>query len=184
MGIYRIRVLFYVLIFSFLWNYSNAQIPAFFRTKDNGHKVDTVLIYNPYFPAYTTSLDGMDTQRACPAGEVISFEDENNFAANDCVPINDPSIYTVIVPPTPSKQMYKYIKQASKYPTDAMSMGIHGVVVVEFKLDNNGQVLGVVLYKSLYPSIDIEAMRVIQVMPKWWVDKKSNNFRYRILVKF
>ena len=61
----------------------------------------------------------------------------------------------------------KYLTANLKYPEKARKKNLEGQVMVGFVVDKNGKVTNVGLLKSVHPSLDSEAVRVIRAMPKW-----------------
>jgi TonB family C-terminal domain len=62
-----------------------------------------------------------------------------------------------------SKWVYQYLK----YPKSAVKEGISGTVVVEFVIDKSGNIRDVNVVKSVSPSLDDEAVKVVSSSPKW-----------------
>ena len=60
-----------------------------------------------------------------------------------------------------------FIASNLKYPVVAQENGIQGRVVVKFIVEKDGSISNVEVDRSVYPSLDNEAMRVIKNMPKW-----------------
>ncbi len=60
-----------------------------------------------------------------------------------------------------------YIANNVKYPTEAKEKGISGKVYIRFTIDTDGSVVKAKVVKSVHPSIDNEALRVIKSLPKW-----------------
>ena len=58
-----------------------------------------------------------------------------------------------------------FIRQNLQYPTDAKAGKKQGRVVVSFTINKEGQVGAVHVFKPLYPSLDKEAIRLIQSLP-------------------
>lgn len=61
----------------------------------------------------------------------------------------------------------RYIAKNIKYPEDAIKAGKSGTVYVIIRLNEKGEVEEAKVKKSLYPSLDKEALRVVKSMPKW-----------------
>lgn len=70
-------------------------------------------------------------------------------------------------------EMIKWIQQKMKYPTEAEENGESGRVVVKFIVDVDGTILNPIITKSVSPSIDKEAKRVVRNMPKWTPARKN-----------
>jgi TonB family protein len=60
-----------------------------------------------------------------------------------------------------------YLSKNLKYPKDARNKEIMGMVVVLFVVSSKGEVTEVEVTKSVDPSLDKEAMRLIRASPKW-----------------
>ena len=60
-----------------------------------------------------------------------------------------------------------FIVSNLKYPVFAQEKGIQGRVVVKFIVEKDGSISNVEVDRSVYPSLDNEAMRVVKAMPKW-----------------
>lgn len=65
------------------------------------------------------------------------------------------------------KKFYEYVGRSVRYPRDALKDRIIGTVYLSFTIEKDGRVTGVKVEKSVYPSIDEEAMRVVMSSPKW-----------------
>ncbi|MDD2196060.1 MAG: M56 family metallopeptidase [Bacteroidales bacterium] len=67
-----------------------------------------------------------------------------------------------------SHEMFRnYIAQNLKYPVIAFENGIQGKVFVSFIIEPDGSVSNVKVVKGVDPSIDKEAVRVVESSPKW-----------------
>lgn len=60
-----------------------------------------------------------------------------------------------------------FILSNLKYPVWAQEKGIQGRVVVKFIVEKDGSISNVEVDRSVSPSLDNEAMRVVKAMPKW-----------------
>lgn len=61
----------------------------------------------------------------------------------------------------------KYIANAIKYPVIAQENGIQGKVYVTFVVDKDGGVSDARIARGVDPSLDKEALRVVNALPKW-----------------
>lgn len=61
----------------------------------------------------------------------------------------------------------KYIANAIKYPVIAQENGIQGKVYVTFVVDKDGSVSDARIARGVDPSLDKEALRVVNTLPKW-----------------
>lgn len=63
--------------------------------------------------------------------------------------------------------LMQWLTRNLHYPANAQQQKIQGKVVVSFIINKDGTVSQVKLEKSVDPSLDREALRVIKMMPKW-----------------
>jgi len=70
-------------------------------------------------------------------------------------------------------RMMSYLNRNIRYPVEAQEKGIQGVVVVRFVVDKTGEIKDVAVMRSLDPSCDEEAIRVVKAMPKWIPGKQN-----------
>ncbi len=61
----------------------------------------------------------------------------------------------------------KFIGNSIKYPVIAQENGIQGKVYVTFVVDKTGGVTGATIARGVDPSLDKEALRVVNNLPKW-----------------
>ena len=71
--------------------------------------------------------------------------------------------------------LLKFINEKIKYPIPAQEAGIQGRVVVRFVVSKTGEIKDVTVLRSVESSLDKEAVRVIQMMPKWIPGKQNGN---------
>ena len=72
-----------------------------------------------------------------------------------------------------------YLSSRVKYPAVAEEKGIQGRVTVQFVVEKDGSVTDVKTMKSVDPSLDREAERVVKSMPKW-IPGKQNGSAVRV----
>ena len=61
----------------------------------------------------------------------------------------------------------KYLAENIKYPMIAQENGIQGRVICQFVVNKDGSIVDINVVRSVDPSLDKEAIRVIKSMPKW-----------------
>ncbi len=71
------------------------------------------------------------------------------------------------IQPQPTFSLNEYLSSSLHYPIDAQESGIEGRVVVKFVVNEDGSISSVEVVKSVNPSCDKEAARVVAGMPKW-----------------
>ena len=72
-----------------------------------------------------------------------------------------------------------YLQKSIKYPPVAEENGIQGRVICTFVVERDGSVTDVRIAKSVDPSLDKEAQRVVSAMPKW-IPGKQNGQSVRV----
>lgn len=106
-------------------------------------------------------------------GEVI-FEEP----VEEVKPVEDANKVFLVVEQPPEfegglEAMYKFIRKNMKYPASARRMNIEGSVFVGFVVDADGKISEAGVIKGISADCDKEALRVVQMMPKWRPGKQS-----------
>ena len=81
----------------------------------------------------------------------------------------------------------KYLSKNVKYPEDCKKESVQGRVIAQFVVDKDGSIQDVKVVRGIHPSLDKEAIRVIEGMPKWKPGKqdgKTVKVKYTIPVSF
>lgn len=89
--------------------------------------------------------------------------------------------------PGGSQKLFEYLEQNMRYPMVAEENCIQGRVVVTFVVEKDGSINGVKVVKSVDPSLDKEAARLVKRMPKWCPGKQNGQpvrVNYTIPVTF
>lgn len=97
---------------------------------------------------------------------------------------DDNAVFTVVEkhPEFPGGEtaLLKYITNAIKYPVIAQENGIQGRVVVSFIIAKDGSVVDPEIVRGQDPSLDKEALRVINSMPRWEPgEQRGKKVRYK-----
>ena len=71
--------------------------------------------------------------------------------------------------------LMQYLSSHVKYPAVAEENGISGRVTIQFVVERDGSVTDVRTMKSVDPSLDREAERVVKSMPKWIPGKQNGS---------
>jgi len=77
------------------------------------------------------------------------------------------SIYVQAEPVEGYPQLYQYLNDQLQYPEDGIRDSIQGITTLSITLNEKGQVENIEILKSLGPTFDQEALRLIQNMPPW-----------------
>lgn len=100
-------------------------------------------------------------------------------------------IFTVVetMPEFPGGQgaLLQYLSKSIKYPVIAQENGIQGRVSCSFVVNKDGSIVDAEVIRGVDPSLDKEALRVINAMPKWSPGKqrgKPVRVKYTVPVTF
>ena len=67
----------------------------------------------------------------------------------------------------------KFFARNTKYPISALKAKVEGRVLVKFVVERDGSISDIDIYKGVSPDLDAEAIRVLNMMPKWIPDKQK-----------
>ena len=128
-----------------------------------------------------------------PVGTFDATANDNveSVSEEQTVSQNDTRVYDVVeqMPQYPGGDaaLMQYLSSHIKYPVIAEENGIQGRVVCTFVVERDGSITNIVVVKSVDPSLDKEAIRVIKSMPKWIPGKKNGSpvrVKYNVPVTF
>jgi len=89
----------------------------------------------------------------------------------------DAAVFFIVeeMPDFPGGQLAlrKFIASAIKYPVIAQENGIQGKVFVNFVVAKDGTVTNAKIFRGVDPSLDKEALRVVNSLPKWKPGKQG-----------
>ena len=83
--------------------------------------------------------------------------------------------------------LFDYLASSIKYPVVAEENGVQGRVVCTFIVELDGSITDVKVVKSVDPSLDKEAIRVLRYMPRWVPGKQNGSpvrVKYTVPVTF
>ena len=82
----------------------------------------------------------------------------------------------IVMPSYPGgeKALHKFILSEMTYPSEARANKEIGEVLVAFTVGMDGYISGVRVLKSVSPSLDAEAMRVVKKMRPWFPGKRND----------
>jgi TonB family protein len=105
-----------------------------------------------------TRKEAAPEENAAPAGAEAEASEEV-FMVAERMPVfrND----------TTSKELITWLSQNIKYPADAAAKGIQGKVMVQFVVDEQGNVTDPRVVRGVDPLLDKAAMEVISKLPQW-----------------
>ena len=81
----------------------------------------------------------------------------------------------IVMPSYPGgeKALLKFIMEETRYPSEARVKKEVGEVLVAFSIGMDGYISGVRVLRSVSPSLDAEAVRVVKKMKPWFPGKRN-----------
>ena len=114
-------------------------------------------------------------------GEVLKAKEE--IAAPEPPKEEESKVFDVVeqMPSFPGGQaaLMQWLSSNISYPVIAAENGVQGRVIVQFIVEKDGSITDVQVVKSVDPSLDKEAARVVKAMPKW-IPGKQNGAEVRV----
>lgn len=116
------------------------------------------------------NVDGVDDKNAVALDELVNHQKVIEVKQEE-----KPLTVVEQMPQFPGGdgELMKFLNGEIKYPVVAAENGIQGRVVVRFVVGKDGKVSDVKVVKALDPSLDKEAIRVVQKMPNWVPGKQN-----------
>lgn len=137
-------------------------------------------------PSQASSRPNKTTQNGQNAPEPVRSE-----PLNKPQPVNSNRVYDVVeqMPSFPGgiSGLRTYLNQNIRYPAEAQENCVQGRVVVSFVVGKDGHISDVTVLRSVDPSLDKEAIRVVRNMPRWTPGKQGGEpvrVRYNVPVSF
>ena len=88
--------------------------------------------------------------------------------------------------PGGKKAFSSFLSKNLKWPKDSPD-DVQGIVIISFFVEKDGSLTGITVAKSLTTAFDEEALRVINLSPKWIPAMKNNKYirsKYTAPIKF
>ena len=141
----------------------------------------------------------MSTKTAIGALDVKGNDDDNGevlkikeaVAQPEPKPEVENKVFDVVeqMPSFPGgmQALMEYLGNNVKYPVVAQENGVQGRVVVSFVVERDGSITDVKVVRSVDPSLDKEAVRVVKSMPRWIPGKQNGQavrVKYNVPVAF
>ena len=92
-------------------------------------------------------------------------------------------IFDCWFPPMPSfpGNIQQFLRTHLVWPAGRKNKNVEGRVVVKFYIDHDGSCSQFKVLRSLNPSFDAEALRVLRLMPKWDMNSMEGNGAWYVL---
>ena len=162
--------------------------------KDNEVKPEEEMKTQAELMQTNTAIGALDVKGNSDNGEILKVTqrvaDEPVKPAEEKPEVEN-KVFEVVeqmpsFPGGPSALM-KYLSENIKYPVVAQENGVQGRVVVSFVVERDGSITDVKVARSVDPSLDREAMRVVRSMPHWIPGKQNGSavrVKYNVPVSF
>ena len=148
-------------------------------------KLDEVEKSNKAVGAFT--VEGNDEV----GGEVLKAKEEIAAPEPPKQQVEENKVFDVVeqMPSFPGGMgaLMSWLSQNIKYPVIAAENGVQGRVIVQFVVEKDGSITDVKVAKSVDPSLDKEASRVVKAMPRWQPGKQNGSavrVKYTVPVQF
>ncbi len=141
-----------------------------------------------------TAIGALDVKGNSDQGEILKVTqrvETEPVQAEAPKPEVENKVFDVVeqMPSFPGGQsaLMSYLANNIKYPVVAQENGVQGRVVVSFVVERDGSITDVQVVRSVDPSLDREAQRVVRSMPKWIPGKQNGQavrVKYNVPVSF
>ena len=132
-----------------------------------------------------------ETEKTTPAVKSTIETGEKAVESSDPKKVFTGKVYDLVdeMPSFPGgpAELMKWLSSHVQYPAIAIESCIQGTVIVAFIVEPDGSVSNAKLVRSVDPSIDQEALRVVGQMPKWNPGRRAGvpvRVRYCLPIKF
>lgn len=160
--------------------------------KDNLVKPEEELKTQDEIMQTKTAIGALDVKGNSDNGEVLKVTQR---VADEPVKVEKPEVETKVfdvveqMPSFPggNSALMQYLAQNIKYPVVAQENAVQGRVVVSFVVERDGSITDVRVVRSVDPSLDREATRVVKSMPNWIPGKQNGSavrVKYNVPVAF
>ena len=141
----------------------------------------------PKIPVLSDQIDIVDDDIEVEDDMFMNLEDDDNIGVEimDYVEVQEEVVEEEAIPfqlveEKPSFQggdanaFSKWVNQRLVYPEIAKENGVQGRVTLQFTVEKDGSVTKVRVLRGVDPSLDKEAVRVVQSSPKWKPGKQRD----------
>ena len=178
-----------ILLFAFEWKTSAQEAGTFQTVAEEQVEEEIIPITQqmmapppppPPAPKLTDLIDIVEDETSIEEElEILDAEDktENKTVTNNVSDFGtygtedtgEADIFQVVedMPSFPGGNVQKWIAKNVKYPVLAMENGIQGKVYIQFVIEKDGSITDTKVIRGVDASLDKEAIRVINSMPKW-----------------
>jgi len=140
-----------------------------------GNITDSTLLQEvPYPPILITTI-----QTTCYIR--LDYDDDDTIQTDTTkitIEENDTTIYMIVDKKAEftggDKALFKFINDNIQFPPQLAESSIQGRVFCTFVVEKSGEITNIEVIRGVHPLLDKEAVRVIEIMPKWIPAEKNN----------
>ena len=159
--------------------------------KDNLVKPEEMMKTQDQLMQTNTAIGALDVKGNSDKGEIMKVTERVADEPVAPKPEVEKKIFEVVEqqPSFPGGQgaLMSYLNSHINYPAVAQENGVQGRVIVQFVVEPDGSISQVKVARGVDPSLDKEAARVVNGMPKWIPGKQNGQavrVRFTLPVQF
>ena len=134
------------------------------------------------FPEFTPAMRGKESVDECLTVPVVFKLPSENL---DEI-YYEPCFHMPVLPGGDAELM-RFMERNLRYPKDALEKGIEGRVITKFTVTKTGSIRNIRIVRSVYKSLDEEAIRLVKSLPKFVpgkIDGALVDIEYTLPVNF
>lgn len=135
------------------------EMPQWIPGQDQGEAVAVQMTLPVKF-----ALEGKNQKESAPAEQYDLMP-----VFSGCEDLDDPAKIKLCT----AKRLTQFMQKHIQYPADAKKLGIEGKVLVQITIDETGKVAKTEIQKSVHNELDMEALRVANLLPDWKPAEKA-----------
>lgn len=148
--------------------YIDLRIPK----QGNNLVIDFNMAYNPYCAysgRYSCPIVPAENQMDIEVRAGVKYDPQMKLNLPDHLPGDSILTKPEVAPEYPggNEALVKFIRNNTTYPRAAVKKKIHGVVYVQFVVGRDGSITDIRTLRGISKECDMEAERVVAMMPKW-----------------
>ena len=185
--------MFLFVVFGGFWYYHKyyKKTPFNVATTDSIEEVMAPNNQSDFYIEYQHDNDEVDELLDDSDLAYNELDEKNESFNEEDTNIYTNKIYDVVeeMPQFPGgpSALFEYLSTNIKYPVVAEENGVQGRVIATFIVERDGSITDVKVVKSVDPSLDKEAQRVVKSMPHWIPGKQNGSavrVKYTVPVTF
>lgn len=134
------------------------------------------------FPKFNPAMRGKE-----PVDECLTVPFDFKLPSENLDEIYYEPCFHMPVLPGGDAELMRFMKRNVRYPKDALEKGIEGRVITQFTVTKTGSIRNIRIVRSVYKSLDDEAIRVVKSLPKFVpgkIDGALVDIEYTLPVNF